>query len=117
MEIEIEVLEIKKVENDQKLKGIATIELKYKDKSFLKISGMKILKGGKPHEYYTMCPNSSHTERGLKRWESILNFQRDLWKVVQKEILKKYLEEERRDGDKKFQNLGFRGEKSDRTSL
>ena len=97
MEIGVNVLEIKKVENDQKLVGIATIELTYGEESFLRISGLKILKGGRLNEYYTMCPSSSHTERGIKRWESILNFQRDLWKVVQKEILKKYLEEERGD--------------------
>lgn len=101
MEIGVNVLEITKVENDQKLVGIATIELTERNESFLRISGLKILKGGRQNDYYTMCPSSSHTEHGIKRWESILNFQRDLWKIVQKEILKKYLKGAGRDGRRK----------------
>lgn len=94
MGIEIEVLDIERVSDNQKIKGIATIDLK----GILKVAGIKILQGS--HNLYCCCPNSSFTEKGLRKWANILTFEQKLWARIQKEILKKYEEKEKGDDRK-----------------
>lgn len=95
MEIEIEVLDIDLVLDKEKIKGIATIDLK----GILKIAGIKILQG--THSLYCCCPNQSYSEKGLRRWSNILTFEQNLWARVQEKIIKEYEEKEREDGPKK----------------
>ena len=91
MEIEIEVLDIDIVPDKEKIKGIATIDLR----GILKIAGIKILQGS--HNLYCCCPNQSYSEKGLRKWSNILTFEQNLWARVQEKILKKYEEKERGD--------------------
>lgn len=86
--MDIKVLDIEMVLDNEKLKGIATIELK----DIVKISGIKILQGS--HDLYCCCPNQSHTQNGLRKWSNILTFERDLWNEIQEKILKEYEERE-----------------------
>lgn len=86
--MDISVLDIEMVLDNEKLKGIATIELK----DTVKISGIKILQGN--HGLYCCCPNQSHTQNGLRKWSNILTFERDLWNEIQEKILKEYEERE-----------------------
>ena len=97
--MEIKVLEIEMVLGNEKLKGIATIEIK----DIVKISGIKILQGS--HDLYCCCPNQSHTKDGLRRWSNILTFERDLWNEIQEKILREYEEKERGDGPKKTRRI------------
>jgi len=84
--MDVKILEIEKILDNEKLKGIATIEVK----DVVKVSGIKILQG--IHGLYCCCPNQSHTKDGLRKWSNILTFERDLWKEIQEKILKKYEE-------------------------
>ncbi|MBA7500118.1 putative septation protein SpoVG [subsurface metagenome] len=97
--MEIKILEIEKVPDNEKLKGIATIEIK----DIVKISGIKILQGS--HDLYCCCPNQSHTQNGLRKWSNILTFERDLWKEIQEKIIKEYEEKEREDEPKKKRRI------------
>lgn len=96
--MKIEILNIERIENNDRLKGVATIELKGEEKPILKIAGIKIMQG--VHGCYCVCPNASYKEKGLRKWENIITFEQSLWKRVQEEILKKYEEKERGDGGK-----------------
>ncbi len=96
--MKIEVLNIERIENNDRLKGVATIELKGEEKPILKIAGLKIMRG--VHGCYCVCPNASYKEKGLRKWENIITFEQSLWKRVQEEILKRYEEKERGDGGK-----------------
>lgn len=98
MNKKVEVLNIEKVENNEKLKAIAAIEIKDNGKPILKVAGIKILQG--IHGYYCVCPNSSYTEKGLRKWANIITFEQSLWKRVQEEVLKKY-EERGKKGDER----------------
>jgi len=86
--MEIKVLEVEMVD-DQKIKGIATIDIK----GFVKVSGIKILQGN--HGLYCCCPNQSHSKNGLRKWSNILTFERALWGEIQEKIIKEYEEKER----------------------
>ena len=86
--MDIKVLDIEMVLDNEKLKGIATIELV----DTVKISGIKILQGS--HDLYCCCPNQSHTQNGLRKWSNILTFERELWNEIQEKILKEYEERE-----------------------
>jgi len=88
--MDIKILNIETILDNEKLKGIATIEIK----DIVKISGIKILQGA--HNLYCCCPNQSHTQNGLRKWSNILTFERDLWNEIQEKILKKYEEGENR---------------------
>lgn len=99
MKIEVEVLDIDLVPGKEKIKGIATIDLK----GIIKIAGIKILQGN--HNLYCCCPNQSYTEKGLRQWSNILTFEQSLWARVQEKILKKYEEKERGDGAKKTRGI------------
>lgn len=92
--MDLAVLDIEVVQNNERIKGIATVELK----GILKVAGIKILQGS--HNLYCCCPNSSFTEKGLRKWANILTFEQSLWARIQKEILKKYNEKERGDDRK-----------------
>ena len=80
--MDLEILNIERILDDEKLKGIAIIELK----GIVKVSGIKILQG--THGLYCCCPNQSHTKDGLRKWSNILTFERDLWKEIQEKIIK-----------------------------
>lgn len=86
--MDVKVLEIEIISDNEKLKGIATIEIR----DIVKVSGIKILQGS--HGLYCCCPNQSHTQNGLRKWSNILTFERDLWNEIQEKILKKYEEGE-----------------------
>ena len=86
--MDIEVLDIETVLDNEKLKGIATIEIK----NVVKVSGIKILSGN--FGLYCCCPNQSHTQNGMRKWSNILTFERNLWKEIQEKILKEYDEGE-----------------------
>jgi len=88
--MDLKILGIERILDDEKLKGIATIELK----GIVKVSGIKILQG--THGLYCCCPNQSHTQDGLRKWSNILTFERDLWNEIQEKILREYEEKERR---------------------
>lgn len=93
--MDLAVLDIEIIQNNERIKGIATIELK----GILKVAGIKILQGN--HNLYCCCPNSSFTEKGLRKWANILTFERSLWTRIQEEILKKYDEKEKKGDGRK----------------
>lgn len=95
MEIEIEILDINIVLDKEKIKGIATIDLK----GILKIAGIKIMQGS--HNLYCCCPNQSYSEKGLRKWSNILTFEQNLWARVQEKILKKYEEKDTKGDDRR----------------
>jgi len=99
LKVEIKVLEIEVVLDNEKLKGIATIELK----NLIKISGIKILQGS--HSLYCCCPNQSHTQNGLRKWSNILTFEQDLWKEIQEKILRKYEKKENKKDVREKQEI------------
>ena len=83
--MEVEVIDIRPCDHPR-IRAIATIQLV----GVAKISGMKIVQGG--HGLYCVPPNQSYLENGLRKWTSILTFERDLWKEIQHKILKGYEE-------------------------
>lgn len=95
MEIEIEILDINIVLDKEKIKGIATIDLK----GILKIAGIKIMQGS--HNLYCCCPNQSYSEKSLRKWSNILTFEQNLWARVQEKILKKYEEKDTKGDDRR----------------
>jgi DNA-binding cell septation regulator SpoVG len=95
MEIEIEISDINIVLDKEKIKGIATIDLK----GILKIAGIKIMQGS--HNLYCCCPNQSYSEKGLRKWSNILTFEQNLWARVQEKILKKYEEKDTKGDDRR----------------
>lgn len=82
--MDLGILGIERILDDEKLKGIATIEIK----GIVKVAGIKILQG--THGLYCCCPNQSHTQDGLRKWSNILTFEQDLWNEIQEKILKEY---------------------------
>ena len=81
----VEVIDIKPCDHPR-IKAIATIELV----GIAKIYGIKILEGDRSS--YCVPPNQSYLENGLRKWTSILTFEREIWKEIQDKILKRYEE-------------------------
>jgi len=83
--MKVEVIDIKPCDHPR-IKAIATIELV----GIAKICGIKIVEGDR--SLYCVPPNQSYLENGLRKWTNILTFERELWKEIQKKILKRYEE-------------------------
>ena len=79
----IKVLEIEKIDHP-KIAGITTIYLQ----DIGKISGIKIVRvNGK-----VKCepPNRSFVDNGMRKWENVFSFERDLWNKIQEKIVKEW---------------------------
>ena len=83
--MQVEVIDIKPCDHPR-IKAIATIQLV----GIAKIYGIKILEGDRSS--YCVPPNQSYLENGLRKWTSILTFEREIWKEIQDKILKRYEE-------------------------
>jgi len=88
----VEVIDLKGCDHPR-IKAIATIELV----GIAKIYGIKVVEGDRGP--YCVPPNQSYLENGLRKWTNILTFERELWKEIQNNILKRY-EEIRDDGER-----------------
>jgi len=83
--MKVEVIDVKPCDHPR-IKAIATIELV----GIAKIYGIKLVEGDR--SLYCVPPNQSYLENGLRKWTNILTFERELWKEIQKKILKRYEE-------------------------
>ena len=90
--MEVEVIDVK-VCDHPRIKAIATIQLV----GIAKIYGIKVVEGDRGP--YCVPPNQSYLENGLRKWTNVLTFERELWKQIQKKILKRY-EELKNDGER-----------------
>jgi len=81
----IKILDIKTVEDD-KIKAYVTIELP----SLVKISSIKLIRSPEG-DYYCLTPSISYIENGVKKWVSVVVFEKPVWQKIQKEIIAEYL--------------------------
>ena len=83
--VQVKVMSVKEI-GHSRIKALSTIELV----GIGRIAGIKVLQGD--HNLYCCPPNMSFVEDGLRRWENIITFEKDLWKEIQSKILKRYEE-------------------------
>jgi len=83
--MQVEVIDIKPCDHPR-IKAIATIQLV----GIAKIYGIKILEGDRSS--YCVPPNQSYLENGLRKWTSILTFERNIWSQIQEKVLTRYQE-------------------------
>jgi hypothetical protein len=79
----IKVLEIEKIDHP-KIAGITTIYLQ----DIGKISGIKIVRVN--GEVKCEPPNRSFVDNGMRKWENVFSFERDLWNKIQEKIVKEW---------------------------
>jgi hypothetical protein len=79
----IKVLEIEKIDHP-KIAGITTIYLQ----DIGKISGIKIVRVN--GEVKCEPPNRSFVDNGMRKWENVFSFERDLWDKIQEKIVKEW---------------------------
>ena len=79
----IRVLEIEKIDHP-KIAGITTIYLQ----DIGKISGIKIVRVN--GEVKCEPPNRSFVDNGMRKWENVFSFERDLWNKIQEKIVKEW---------------------------
>ena len=79
----IKVLEIEKIDHP-KIAGITTIYLQ----DIGKISGIKIVHIN--GEVKCEPPNRSFVDNGMRKWENVFSFERDLWNKIQEKIVKEW---------------------------
>ena len=79
----IKVLEIEKIDHP-KIAGITTIYLQ----DIGKISGIKIVHINS--EVKCEPPNRSFVDKGMRKWENVFSFERDLWDRIQEKIVKEW---------------------------
>ena len=82
-EVNIKVLDIEKTDHP-KIAGITTIYLQ----DIGKISGIKIVHIN--GEIKCEPPNRSFVDKGMRKWENVLSFERDLWDKIQEKIIKEW---------------------------
>lgn len=74
-----------------KIKAIATIEIP----NIARVFGIKIMEG--EYSLYCAAPTQAYYIDGIKKWSSVIVFEKSIWDKMEEEILEKY-EEERNDG-------------------
>jgi len=79
----IKVVEIEKIDHP-KIAGITTIYLQ----DIGKISGIKIVRVN--GEVKCEPPNRSFVDNGMRKWENVFSFERDLWDKIQEKIVKEW---------------------------
>ncbi|HWP91759.1 MAG TPA: hypothetical protein VNN20_06145 [Thermodesulfobacteriota bacterium] len=79
----IKVLEIEKIDHP-KIAGITTIYLQ----DIGKISGIKIVHIN--GEVKCEPPNRSFVDNGIRKWQNVFSFERDLWDKIQEKIVKEW---------------------------
>ena len=79
----IKVLEIEKIDHP-KIAGITTIYLQ----DIGKISGIKIVQVN--GEVKCEPPNRSFVDNGIRKWQNVFSFERDLWDKIQEKIVKEW---------------------------
>jgi hypothetical protein len=79
----IKVVEIEKIDHP-KIAGITTIYLQH----IGKISGIKIVHIN--GEVKCEPPNRSFVDNGIRKWQNVFSFERDLWDKIQEKIVKEW---------------------------
>jgi len=89
----VKVLDVQPTDGAGKVKALATVEIP----KIAKVYGVKVMQG--EESLYCSPPTFPFYEDGMKKWTNAVIFERELWKGLESEILKKY-EEVKGEGKK-----------------